>query len=75
VSDEGKVGSCETCQTMGKTYNDIGTHVPTPRVPTSIPKTSASRAFWTTAYRRMRSLFVREDSSRAMSVCGSYEYI
>lgn len=45
-------------------------HVPTPRVPTSIPKTSASRAFWTTAYRRMRSLFVREDSRRAVSTSG-----
>jgi len=42
--------------------------IPTPRVPTRIPKTSESRAFWTTAYRRMRSLFVREDSRRAVSV-------
>lgn len=44
---------------------------PTPKVPTRIPKTSASRAFWTTAYRRMRSLFVFPDSMRVDFVEGS----
>ena len=47
--------------------------IPTPKVPTRIPNTSASRAFWTVAYRRMRRRFVRTDSRRAVSVCGLKE--
>jgi len=47
--------------------------LPTPRVPTRIPNTSASRAFCTAAYRRMRRRFVRTDSRRAVLVCGLKE--
>lgn len=49
--------------------------VPTPRVPTMMPKTSASRARWTTAYRRISSLFVRPESALAAGGCkvGSYD--
>ena len=48
--------------------------VPTPRVPTNIANTSASRAFCTTAYRLMSSLLLRTDSSLAILTFGSYEY-
>jgi hypothetical protein len=44
---------------------------PTPRVPTRIPNTSASRAFWRIAYRRIRSLFVFIDWRVACRVVGS----
>jgi hypothetical protein len=48
--------------------------IPTPRVPTKIPNTSASRAFCTATYLRMSSLLVRADSSCVIFVLGSYEY-
>lgn len=53
--------------------DDEGALVPTPRVPTRIPNTSASRAFCTVAYRRMRRRFVRIDSRRVVFVRGLKE--
>ena len=49
-----------------------GACLPTPRVPTRMPKTSASLACWTTAYLRMRRAFVRTDSRRVVFFSGSY---
>lgn len=48
-------------------------NVPTPSVPTNMPNTSASRAFWIIAYRRMRSLFTLPVSRRVDRVLGSYD--
>lgn len=48
-------------------------NAPTPSVPTNIPNTSASRAFWMIAYRRMRSLFTLPVSRRVDRVLGSYD--
>lgn len=62
------IGSLMSIFSMHKWRNG---NVPTPSVPTRIPKTSASRAFWTVAYRFMRSLFTLADSKRVDLVGGS----